>query len=139
MSFTAKLISAFLSPFIFGAILGGAHFMIQPQSNSAVMFGVALVFSFPVYLILGIPTSFLIDRILANSNRYFNRFLLYAGVGVVAGSVLMFVFPDVMYSTHNGVLFSALLGAIASTIFLHVQFFLEIFSRKRSGTITSSK
>lgn len=114
MSFIIKLHSALLSPFIFGAIVGRTHVIFYPESNIAVMFGITLIYSLPVYLILGIPSSLLIEKILER------KYLI--------GSIL----TNFISSIHliDAIRFGALLGAIASFIFFHLHFLLEVYSKK---------
>ncbi|SFP35824.1 hypothetical protein [Salibacterium halotolerans] len=120
------VLSAFLAPFVFAAMGSGLHSLLQPEANSALTFGLLLVYSFPVFLVLGIPISFWIHK--GTAAKTGTKVLLPTGAGAAAGSIsLIFVSGQVWAGT--------LLGADAALVFVLLQVLIEVLSgRQRSTT-----
>ncbi|MFD2706800.1 hypothetical protein [Salibacterium lacus] len=130
MSIYSILLSAFLAPFVFAAMGSGLHSLLQSGANSALTYGLLLVYSCPVFLILGIPISFWIHRG-TGANRGLGV-LLHTGAGAAAGSIsLIFVSGPVWAGT--------LLGAAAALVFVLLQVLVEVLSGRKRGTAASRR
>jgi|GEM_PF-3251058 hypothetical protein len=112
-------------------------------SYSSLVVG-GLIYVMPIFLIIGIPVSVLLDLILFRSrvrNRiagYLLSLIMYALGGVFAAAFLMFLLRGWrFYETFNRGFYVVLLASIlASWLFLHVSMGVDLLTRRASRRTT---
>lgn len=122
-----KLITAFIASAIFALIMAAWSYVPVDEQVENVyyepfygLFIIFAIYSLPVYLLGGIPASYLIDKI-ASKKSYWLHFILYAIAGALVGTIYLLVM-----NLQNGMIFSMLVcvSAAAALIYFHVSFII---------------
>ncbi|WP_026909306.1 hypothetical protein [Paucisalibacillus globulus] len=135
-----KLLTAIISTLLFGALMGFMNYMTMPEGMSQgfwkTMFFFA-IYAAPVYLIAGIPISYLIDKLMKKVNssselaRHYAKYGLYILVGILAAviyKVILFIVEDIPFFSYDLATY-IVGGVIASLIFYYVSL---VFDKKES-------
>lgn len=137
-----RVLTAIVSAIVFSALMGLLNYM-TTTTNSFDSFWLPMLFflmySAPVYLIGGIPISYLIEKLLEKLTissqvaRHYIQYSLY----ILAGIIVALIYIVILSITNNGISYNSqgwLLyivgGVMASLIHYYVSFF---FQRKRAS------
>ncbi|GGA66397.1 hypothetical protein [Ornithinibacillus halotolerans] len=132
-----KVITAIVSTLIFGAVMGLVNYLTSPISDfnnfwlPAVYFA---LYSAPVYLIGGIPISYLIERLLKKLNfnsdiaRHYTKYGLFILVGIIVGIFYVLILKISGNQSNQELLVYLVGGVLASLIFYYVSL---VFNREK--------
>ncbi|GAA0504550.1 hypothetical protein GCM10008986_35130 [Salinibacillus aidingensis] len=142
-----KIIIALLSTILFSFLMAYLNHVPvserEPNVYYSPLWSTAMIFamySLPVYLIGGISSSYLIDKLVGQKTfdskwkRYLTEFIIYGIFGVVVAFIFLMVLTiseGEAYLITNSLLNFMTLGLLASLIFYHVSL---IFGKKRNST-----
>jgi hypothetical protein len=139
--FAKRIAASILSSVILSGVFGLIEYVPESERDPNVLyfsflgtFVVTFIYSLPVFFIVGIPTSMLIDWIMRKSRfhkaKYLLELLLYTLFGTFFGILVLAVFIEWSMEALNG----ALLGSIGSILYFHVLLLLQKFNiRKNIG------
>ncbi|WP_042147031.1 hypothetical protein [Paucisalibacillus sp. EB02] len=129
-----KIITAIISTLLFGTLMGFINYMTYTTSSFWTTMFFFAIYAAPVYLIGGIPISYLIDKLMKKMNfssqlaRHYTRYGLYILVGIFVAVIYKIILSIAEEEVH---LFSQDLityivgGIIASLIFYYVSLLFD--------------
>lgn len=129
IKFCKKIGVALISSIIFSFILPFVSYIQAPESNEPFL-GIVIIglfYTLPAYLIFGIPSSFLINKIvqklsvISKSKRYLLNLFLYGIFGFLTGFIPVMLSGEMILDFK----FFSLMGVIAALIFYHISLILE--------------
>ncbi|MEN2768631.1 hypothetical protein [Ornithinibacillus xuwenensis] len=135
-----KILAAVLSTIVFSAVMGLLNYFTS-SAQTFENFWIPMVFfamyAAPVYLIAGIPISYLIDKVVnkINNTSQLTRHYTRYGLFILAGIVVAFIYVAILRVTEDEQLLSRDLltyiigGVIASLIYYYVSL---LFTNKES-------
>lgn len=96
-----------------------------------------IIYVTPIYFLLGIPISIIIDNLLKRRTKsYLLRVVLYSFSSLIPFLILIFLFSsDFGAHTLSGILLNWLLSLFAGNLFLHILIVLEKFIQKRKKSM----
>jgi hypothetical protein len=126
-----KLLTATLSTTLFAIIFSLLAYVPSSQRKPDVYyfgffetFAFVIIYAGPVYFLVGIPISIIIDKLVGRTNgnskllRYFVQLVLYSLVGILVGVIYSIIFYS-NTSTTELISFS-IFGFIASNSYFHL-------------------
>jgi hypothetical protein len=130
--FVKRIAAAILSSVVLAGVFGSFEYVLEAERDPNVLyfsflgtFVFTFIYSLPVFFIVGIPTSMLIDWIMRklrfHKAMYLFELLLYTLFGAFFGILVLAVFIEWSIEALNG----ALLGSIGSILYFHVLLSLQ--------------
>ncbi|WP_153721808.1 hypothetical protein [Sporosarcina cascadiensis] len=135
-----RFTAAVLAAIVFAIIYSSISYIPDSQREANVYyfgffetFAFVLLYSGPVFLVIGIPVSILIDNIIERTTlhsakvRYLKKMVVYSVTGLLAGTAFIFVLMPVYHPA--SIIFSyALMGFVAANIYYHL---LLVMNKRR--------
>ncbi|MFA1511877.1 hypothetical protein ACDN41_21860 [Priestia aryabhattai] len=139
--FIKLVVTSLLSTAIFSAVYGIISLTPESEKEPNIYyfsFTDTFVFTFmytlPVYIVIGIICSYLIDMLAHNRHTrkmYLSKLLMYSLAGIVPGLAFYFLFEGIQLDYQLLFYFFAL-GILASNTFYHVLLLInKVFNRKK--------
>ena len=131
MKFIRRLVATVISIILFAVIYAAISYAPESQRESdTYYFGFVetivfvMLYAGPVFLIIGIPLSVMIDKVLENKKMQYRKKLVFYSV---AGFILGALFPLILLPGLNSaslVILYAGIGLMAANIYFHTLLFL---------------
>lgn len=136
-----RFLAALLSTILFATIFSWVSYVPSSQQEPNVYyFGFfeisvfVIIYTAPVYFLVGLPISILIDKLVVNVARdskwtlYFIQLGLYSLAGVLVGFLYLLVFSGSIYL--EGFISFSIYAIVASNLYFHMFLLVQKLSRK---------
>ncbi|MET3684409.1 hypothetical protein ABID56_002546 [Alkalibacillus flavidus] len=137
-----KLLTAVVSSILFATIFSLVSYVPSSEREPNVYyfgffetFAFVIIYAGPVYLLVGIPLSIIIDKLTERTNRnskllrYFVQLGLYSLAGILVGIIYSLIFYTNI--SHAEVISFSVYGFFASNFYFHLLFWITKLKGKK--------